>query len=165
MIKYDLSAVDSPANERLIKLAVKEFSRAADLGRNASFSLAFVNGPAIRRLNKSYRGKDKVTDVLSFAEKDSDLPDGIFGESSELGEILICVSRAKEQAKQYGWSYDREVCRLLVHGLAHLVGFEHEGVSERTAEKMFSFERKVMDKIFPDEAKGSRGSKSKKCAS
>lgn len=150
MIIFDIVS-PVKVNEKLIKSAVKEFDRQAKLKGKKEFSLAFVDGRIIRKWNRAYRGKDKMTDVLSFAERDSDPSEQKFfgqAEKGELGEILICLSRAKAQAKEYGWSLDQEICRLLVHGLAHLIGYEHEGVSEKVAEKMFKFERGIMDKIF-----------------
>ncbi len=158
MIRFELVS-NNEVNENSIKAAVKEFDRRAKLKGVRSFSLAFVDGPTIRKWNGAYRGKDKITDVLSFAERDSDPDNAKFfsqAEKGELGEILICVSRAKKQAKEYGWSYDHEVCRLLVHGLAHLIGYEHEGVSERTAEKMFAFERGVMDSVAQSAGKNKK---------
>lgn len=152
MLIFELDvAVAAAVDERLIKKIVRAFDRQAGLPGKKFFSLAIVDGPTIRKWNRAYRGKDKITDVLSFAERDSDPASAeIFGPAAggELGEILICWSRAKAQAKKYHWSNDEEICRLLVHGLAHLIGYEHEGVSERTAEKMFKFEREVMSKVF-----------------
>jgi len=69
----------------------------------------------IRKLNREYRGKDKPTDVLSFT----------FGDQDLLGEIYISLQRAKVQAAAYGLTYDEELKRLLVHGLLHLMGYDH----------------------------------------
>lgn len=146
MLRYEISGLPRPAvNERLIKKCVQAFCRTAECESARSFSLAFVDAKTMRKFNRAYRAKDKVTDVLSFAQSDSDFIGP--GEKGELGEILICLSRAASQAKAYGWTLDYEVCRLLVHGLAHLIGFEHEGVSKKEEEKMVKFEQKIIAKI------------------
>lgn len=121
------------------------FARAHGLKGSWYFSLAFVDSKTVKRLNRDYRGKDKITDVLSFAEE----KDGFieYGKSNYLGEIVICVDRAKRQAKEYNYTLKQEIARLLVHGLAHLVGFDHENVTAKEAEKMFTFEKKVMKMI------------------
>lgn len=83
-----------------------------------------------------------MTDVLSFAERDSEFVGP--GEAEELGEILICSAQAKLQARSNGWPVDYEICRLLVHGLSHLVGYEHEGVSRQEEQRMIDFEKKAL---------------------
>lgn len=86
----------------------------------------------IRPLNRKYRGKDQVTDVLSFPFKDPDL----------LGEIYICLPRAVEQAREYGFCIRTELLRLLVHGMIHLLGHDHHTRSQRLA--MEAIERKYL---------------------
>ena len=87
----------------------------------------------IKRLNNDYRKKNSITDVLSFGFDDFDY----------LGEIYICVPKADEQRKEYGLSLDEEVQRLFVHGLFHLLGFDHEFEEERLA--MERREKKYID--------------------
>ncbi|MDR0306577.1 MAG: rRNA maturation RNase YbeY [Chitinispirillales bacterium] len=82
---------------------------------NRSTVLILCSDYFIRKLNRQYRGKDKPTDVLSFEFSDQDL----------LGEIYISLQRAKTQARSYGLTYDEELKRLLVHGLLHLMGYDH----------------------------------------
>lgn len=134
-------------NRKLIKGAVLAFSSIARI-KKANFSLAFVSGSEIKKLNNRYRKKDKVTDVLSFAE---DIDDFISQDNNRegryLGEIVICPSKAKSQSKEYNWSLNKEFVRLLIHGLAHLIGHDHENVSARKAQKMQLFEREVMVKM------------------
>jgi probable rRNA maturation factor len=65
----------------------------------------------------------------------------------ELGDIFICVSRARQQAREFGHSLEAELARLLVHGLAHLLGHEHEGVSKKKAKQMFDFESRIIDAL------------------
>lgn len=143
MITFDLANnTRSQVNLRLIKKIINDFSVAAKIKEPLNLSLVFVDRRAIKKWNTTYRGKSKPTDVLSFAQRDAiEIP----GEIKELGEILICLPVAKDQAKEYGWSVDQEVARLLIHGLAHLVGYEHEGVSKKEADKMAKFEKQIME--------------------
>lgn len=84
-------------------------------------SLVFCSDYTIRKLNASYRGIDRATDVLSFAIGDEDL----------LGEIYISLERAKAQAWRYKTSCDDEIIRLFVHGFFHLLGYDHKNRQER----------------------------------
>ena len=84
-------------------------------------SIVFVSNAAIRKLNKQFRGRDYVTDVLSFpAEPDQ------FEKRSSLGEIVIATDRAAAQAKENGLSFQNEIEQLILHGLLHLCGYDHE---------------------------------------
>jgi len=100
-------------------------------------SIALVSDPQIKRLNKLYRNKDKPTDVLSFP----------IGEKVEdwliLGDIVISVDTAKRQAKELGHSLEEELKRLLVHGLVHLLGYDHELGGEEE-KKFFELEEFVL---------------------
>ena len=97
--------------------------------------ILFVDGAEIRRLNREMRGIDKVTDVLSFPALDNikgkkikakDHPYEIDEEGIlTLGSIVVCCDRAKEQAEEYGHSYNRELHYLLVHGIMHCLGYDH----------------------------------------
>ena len=104
--------------------------------------LVFVDADEIRRLNRETRDTDKVTDVLSYPTLD-----GIKGKKIEgknypfdideegnllIGSIAICEERAKEQAQDYGHSYERELHYLLVHGIMHCLGYDHLTDEEKT---------------------------------
>lgn len=115
---------------------------------SVSLGIVFVDGGTIRKLNKKFRKKDKITDVLSFPE----LEKGGFSkikdkEKVELGEVVICLDKAKKQAKHFGNTFEEEVLRLLVHGILHLFGYEHEGVSKAVAKKMFEAEENILKHI------------------
>ena len=124
------------------KLLSKIAHRALDvLGLNkAELSIVLVSDAQIRRLNKLYRNKDKPTDVLSFP----------IGEKVEdwliLGDIVISVDTAKRQAKELGYSLEEELKRLLVHGLVHLLGYDHELGGEEE-KKFFELEEFVLKGI------------------
>ena len=89
------------------------------IGKNGfSATIAFVSDEKIRTLNRSFRGIDKATDVLSF-------PAGTDG-SRELGDIAIAIERAKVQARQNRLPLKQEISQLILHGLLHLCGYDHE---------------------------------------
>jgi probable rRNA maturation factor len=97
----------------------------------------------MRRLNHAWRGKDKTTDVLSFS-----LHEGKFAHirPEMLGDIVISAPAARRQAKAFGHSFTRELDRLLVHGLVHLLGYDHErGIQE--ARRMARKERQLLNSI------------------
>ncbi len=101
-----------------------------------SVAVTLVGEGRIRRLNREFRGIDEVTDVLSFPLQDGDDEDGpVFVLPPELaiqlGDIIICWQRAVEQAEQYGHSLERELGFLFVHGLLHLLAYDHEDEAER----------------------------------
>lgn len=95
---------------------------------NSELSVTFVDNPEIRQLNKQYRGKNRSTDVLSFAleeEEYGEIP--IIGEDMPvaLGDIIISVEKAREQAESYGHTFSRELGFLALHGFLHLLGYDH----------------------------------------
>jgi homotetrameric cytidine deaminase/rRNA maturation RNase YbeY len=110
-----------------------------------SVSVSFVDKNEIKRLNKEYRNVDSVTDVLSFPQfdikelKKIDLPE------IELGDVVICLDKLKEQAKEFGHSEDRECLYLFTHSIFHLLGYDH--MTESDKKKMRSKEEKIMKKI------------------
>lgn len=148
MISFEINKI-VPVNipQKWLELIVACFSAVYDKKKNYYFSLVFVDNKTIKKLNNSYRGVNAPTDVLSFAWDDKEIKsrktDGIF-----LGEIVISIDKAKVQSKTIGHSLKLEIARLLVHGLAHLVGYGHEFVKESEAEKMRKFEDRVFAKIL-----------------
>ncbi len=90
---------------------------------NAYFEIIFVDEKKIQYLNNTYRNKNNVTDVISFAFEDNKK---IVSEIRVLGEIYICIPQMIEQAKIYEHSEIRELSFLIVHGLLHLLGYDHE---------------------------------------
>lgn len=147
MINFEINnSTKSKLNRKLIEKTVLAFALSSGI-KKANFSLAFVGDKEMQKLNCSYRGKDKVTDVLSFAEeKDNFILHSDDKSERYLGEIIICLAQAKRQAKEYNWTLDKEIVRLLVHGLAHLIGYDHENVSLKKVKEMELFEEKVMNK-------------------
>ncbi len=98
---------------------------------NAELSITLTDDKNIHALNKKYRGIDRPTDVLSFAFRESDEPEIIGGETEMLGDIIISIERAKIQAADFGHSFLREIIFLEVHGLLHLLGYDHIEEADR----------------------------------
>lgn len=107
-------------------------------------SLSFVTNDEIRTLNRDYRGIDKVTDVLSFPLLTDDEFDVDYEEQS-LGDIVISIERANEQAKEYNHSLEREICFLVCHSMFHLLGYDH--MEEEEFQQMHSKEEEVLNKL------------------
>lgn len=111
---------------------------------DAELSIAFVDDAEMQTLNASYRGKNYPTDVLSFPQ------DEISGALALLGDVVISLPTAERQAKEYGNELSYEVARLLVHGILHLVGYEHEEVAEEVAERMFQKEAALLEVLVQE---------------
>ncbi|XXF80537.1 rRNA maturation RNase YbeY [Myxococcaceae bacterium GXIMD 01537] len=107
--------------------------------KDCELSLSLVGDRAIRRLNRTWRKKDKPTDVLSFPA--GELPKGTPG-PRQLGDVVISLDTAKRQAKEYSRTLDQEVARYLAHGVLHLLGHDHE--TARDARKMAALEEKLL---------------------
>lgn len=107
-------------------------------------SVIFVTTNRIKQINRDYRGKDQVTDVISFAlSDDEDTFTGI--DIPVLGDIFICVDQARKQAKEYGHSIEREMGFLVCHGLLHLLGYDHQTKEEET--EMFGKQEKILEQL------------------
>ena len=96
--------------------------------KSSNFAIVFIDDERMHELNKNYRGIDRTTDVLSFAFEDNNK---ICYNIRQLGEIYVSIPKMKAQAKEYGHSQKRELAFLVVHGLLHLLGYDHTlGVEE-----------------------------------
>jgi probable rRNA maturation factor len=112
-------------------------------------SLVFTDSETVQRLNRDYRGVDEATDVLAFGmlpqkEGDSSFalpPDGV----TRLGEVIISYPQAVEQAREEGHSVDQELALLIIHGILHLLGYDHEKPEEEA--KMRAREKELLEKI------------------
>ncbi|MBE6037438.1 MAG: rRNA maturation RNase YbeY [Clostridiales bacterium] len=130
--------------QRAAETAVKEEGLDPDV---VSISVTFVGPEEIQELNRDYRGKDAVTDVLSFPQFDDveDAAEDLEDQELCLGDVVICTERALEQAADFGHSPERELVYLLVHSVFHLLGYDHEEPEEK--KEMRAMEEKVMDLI------------------
>jgi probable rRNA maturation factor len=127
--------------QRLITFAADK----EGVSQEAELSINFVDNKKIQALNRNYRQINKPTDVLSFAMQengegeidilDEDLP-------LLLGDIVISVDKAKEQAKSYDHSLERELCFLALHGFLHLIGYDH--MTKEDEQQMFSRQKVIL---------------------
>jgi probable rRNA maturation factor len=130
-------------NKIEVKRVVKRILSALDSSHLpphvSEVSVLFCGDDEIQSLNREFRGKDKPTDVLSWA-----LWEGALGTPEPvLGDVVISLETAERQAPKYGTDFPQEIVRLLVHGIHHLLGFEHEGVSLAVARKMRASEERI----------------------
>lgn len=114
-----------------------------ELKDEAEVSVSFVSDSEIKEINRDYREKDEVTDVISFAFLDDEDEPVIEGMPSVLGDIIINTNRAREQAAEYGHSYEREILFLSLHGFLHLLGFDHMNKEEE--KEMFGIQKEILD--------------------
>jgi probable rRNA maturation factor len=131
-----------PVDRAWLRQAARKVLRAMGYS-NAELSVYICDEEKMRALNAEWRGKDRVTDVLSFAQNEGDFAEP---QSACLGDVVICSARAQEQAAGAGIHYNNEILNLLVHGTAHLAGFDHEkGRGE--AKAMREFENKIKQEV------------------
>lgn len=109
----------------------------------AEVCIALVGETKMRRLNRTYRNMDRTTDVLAFAYRETGS-----GVAPLLGDVVISVPTAKRQAKACNHSLDEELLRLLIHGVLHLAGYDHEQ-SRQQARLMQRKEAELFEKLIP----------------
>ena len=108
---------------------------------NSIFNVIIVSLNKIHELNKTYRNIDRPTDVISFALEDDET--FIKTDYRVLGDIYICLDKAREQAIEYGHSFKREICFLSIHGLLHLLGYDHMNPEDEKV--MFDLQDKILN--------------------
>jgi len=127
--------------ERIINFAAKK----QNVEQQSEVSVTFVSNERIQEINREYRDKDKPTDVISFAMEElgegevelvgTDMP-------RVLGDIIISIPKAVEQAEEYGHSFLRELGFLAVHGFLHLLGYDH--MTEEEEKEMFTLQKEIL---------------------
>jgi len=120
-------SVDKKTFSTVAKKVLSGENRETPARRQAekTISLAFVEKAEIKKINKKFRKKNKATDVLSFELKDGDF----------LGEVVICPEVVKENAQKYRNAFKSEMIKVFIHGILHLLGYDHEQ-TKRQAEEM-----------------------------
>ena len=108
---------------------------------NVIFNIIIVDKEKIQEINKTYRNIDRVTDVISFALEDDD--SFIKTDFRVLGDIYICLDKAIEQSRDYGHSLKRELSFLTIHGLLHLLGYDH--MTEEEEKEMFGLQEMILN--------------------
>lgn len=131
-ITEELSVLKKVLNLTLKKEKVKK----------ATFNIIFITDSEIQKINKQYRNQDKPTDVISFALEENK-KEQAFLKERVLGDIYISIDRAKKQADDYNHSLKRELCFLAVHGLLHLLGYDHQTKEEEKI--MFKKQELILD--------------------
>ncbi len=129
MIEVQGEAADGVDARALERLAAHALGLEA-VGRPAELSVLLVDDAAVQELNRTYRDTDAPTDVLSFSQVEGEefaVPDG---EARHLGDVIISVETARRQAEEYGLTLQDELAHLLVHGILHLLGYDHEVAAE-----------------------------------
>ena len=148
-VKNNQTEVKVPVGIRLlIRRCCQAVLTTESFGKDAEVSVSFVSNIEIKNLNKIYRNKDSVTDVLSFPLTGSDGSVEINQETGAvlLGDIVISLETAVKQASNYGHSLEREIGFLTVHSMLHLLGYDHE-TSQLDQRIMREKEESVLEKL------------------
>lgn len=138
-VHYRNEVRGSGVDARALKATMRTLLKAVDEA-DSTISVTLVNDEAIREINREHRGKDKPTDVLSFP-----LEPEPFSQERLLGDIVISIDTARRQAADYDAPVQREIYRLLIHGLLHVLGHDHMEPEERS--EMEQEERRLADAI------------------
>ena len=132
------------------KVLDKCFEEEGLLDSKLIMTITFTTPEEIRKINKKYRKIDKATDVLSFpmfekAELDEKIKNGDFPYEDVLGDVIISIEKVREQAEEYGHSFERELSYMLVHGFYHLMGYDH--IKEEDKKIMRPKEEKILNEL------------------
>ena len=133
-------------NYKLIENVISEALKYEGVSDNTEISVTIVDNEEIRKINNKFRNIDRATDVLWFPLIDfdnEDLPND--GSKIYLGDIIISIERAKEQANEYGHSLDREVGFLTAHSMLHLLGYDHMVPEEEKV--MFAKQEEILSNL------------------
>ena len=132
------------------KVLDKCFEEEGLLDSKLIMTITFTTPEEIRKINKKYRKIDKATDVLSFPmfekdELDEKIKSGDFPYEDVLGDVIISIEKVREQAEEYGHSFERELSYMLVHGFYHLMGYDH--IEEEDKKIMRPKEEKILNEL------------------
>lgn len=131
--------------QQLVESILQFAAKKENIEEGTELSVTFVDNKRIQEINKEYRNKDSATDVISFAlEEMGEEEVEIIGAEMPrmLGDIIISIERTKEQAEEYGHSFDRELGFLALHGFLHLLGYDH--MTEEDEKVMFSRQKEIL---------------------
>ncbi len=143
-----------PIEQATLDLLTRCLQTAAEVEEvNGEVAITLVDNARIHELNREFRGVDRPTDVISFAMNEQGEGEmEIYLDEAEadefpnmLGDIVISIPKAKEQAEEYGHSFERELGFLAVHGFLHLLGYDHK--SEAEEKEMFGLQEAILQKI------------------
>ena len=151
MVEISYNGVKSESNEEeIINKVIKTVLELEEIKHELDIYITLTNNEEIHIINKEYRDVDRPTDVLSFPmyerEEISRLREDKVDDTEEiLGDIIISIPKVKEQAEEYGHSYERELAYLTTHGMLHLLGYDHMIDEEKII--MREHEEKVLEKL------------------
>lgn len=132
--------------KQLVENVLQFAAEKENIDEGTELSVTFVDNARIQEINKEYRNKDAATDVISFAmeEMGEDEMEIIGADIPRmLGDIIISIERTREQAAEYGHSFDRELGFLALHGFLHLLGYDH--MIESDEKVMFTKQKEILD--------------------
>lgn len=142
-MEYELTNLtNEKVDLQLLDKVVCKVSKLLNIN-NSFVSIVLTDNKHIHEINKTYRNIDRETDVISFAFMDND--ENIKSDITDLGEIYISLEKANSQAEDYNHSFEREICFLLVHGLLHLLGYDH--MNEKDEKEMFGLQDEILSSL------------------
>ena len=112
-----------------------------------SATIMFVRDPVMRKLNREYRNIDRPTDVLSFPSRDEGSAPDRFADALFLGDVIVSADTALRQAREAGHTMEREVSELVIHGILHLCGYDHETDQGQMNRLELKLRRKLLDRL------------------
>jgi len=137
-------------NRVWVKKIVRQVLKAEEVAHPYEVSMVFTDSETVQQLNRDYRGMDEPTDVLAFYMLPQGEGNDSFGlppdEVTRLGEVIISYPQAMEQAREQGHSPERELALLIVHGILHLLGYDHEKPEEE--DEMRKREKELLEKCL-----------------
>ena len=146
-MELDFTSINEDFNnyEEIYSYLIEKAFKVLNLSFDPVVSVSFIDNEEIHKINKEYRKIDRPTDVISFAFLDNEdrAKEYASGMPVILGDIYISLDKADEQAKEYGHSMKRELCFLFVHGLLHLLGYDH--MTKEDEEVMFPLQDKILE--------------------
>ena len=143
IVNYTRSRIDSKAIQKIINFTLRKLDSVG-----SKIDVFFVSEKTISDINQKYREINHPTDVLSFAERDR--KEKFINPAltnNFLGDIYLCPAWIKKQATRQGINFEEELTRVLIHGILHLIGYEHVGVSEEKAKEMFQKQEEIVNQF------------------
>lgn len=136
-------------NERFLRKAAELVLKGEKTNKKAELSIALIRSGKMKEINRKYRNKNRATDILAFPSFDEGYgrQAKFLQKDSELGEVVICPSEVKKNAKRFRLACKKEMTNVLVHGVLHLLRYDHEK-SERKAKKMKEKQKYYLSKIL-----------------
>lgn len=138
------SVKDIRVSKKWVQKVVQTLLKSLKQSSKITVSIHFIGDKRMKTLNRSHRGKNKTTDVLSFSlEETSGFATP--AQAHDIGDIFISVPQIIRQAKEYRVSYKEECGRMLIHGVLHLLGYDHE--KKKDAKKMFGIQERILTQV------------------